>query len=49
MIFGVADAWKSFTDSFSEVFEPAKTPEATKPAQDTPSSKAGVMPHVMHC
>ena len=49
--FGVADAWKSFTDSVSEVFsqEPAKTPEATQPAQHTPSSKANVMPHVMHC
>ena len=47
-ISGVADAWKSFTDSVSEVFEPAKTPEGTKPAQDTPSSKAGCMPLVMY-
>lgn len=34
-----ADAWKSFTDQVSEVFEPAKPQETPKPAQEAPSSR----------
>ena len=34
-----ADAWKSFTDQVSEVFEPARPQETLKPAQEAPSSR----------
>lgn len=46
LITGIADAWKSFTDQVSEVFEPAKPIEASRPSQDASStSSAGRTAH----
>ena len=45
-----ADAWKSFTDSISEVFEPAKPAEAPKPSQQAPvASSTLTLPPLACC
>lgn len=42
-----ADAWKSFTDQVSEIFEPAKPAEAPKPTQDASSTSSESFYHLL--